>query len=49
MRLFWRLLGLFFIGCVLIRASGAEYPHVMIKTELGDITIEIYEKDDDEE
>ena len=45
MRFFWQLFGLFFIGCSLIFAGGAENPRVTIKTELGDITIEIYEKD----
>lgn len=45
MRLFWRILGFFCIGCSLILAGGAENPRVLIKTELGDITIEIYEKD----
>lgn len=45
MRIFWQLLGLLSIGCSLILAGGAENPHVLIKTELGDITIEIYEKD----
>jgi peptidyl-prolyl cis-trans isomerase A (cyclophilin A) len=33
------------MGCILIWASGSENPRVLIKTELGDITIEIYEKD----
>ena len=45
MRIVWQLFGLLFIGCSLILAGGAENPHVLIKTELGDITIEIYEKD----
>jgi peptidyl-prolyl cis-trans isomerase A (cyclophilin A) len=45
MGIFWLLFGLLFIGCSLIWPSGAENPHVLIKTELGDITIEIYEKD----
>lgn len=45
MRIFRRLFGLLFIGCSLILAGGAENPRVLIKTELGDITIEIYEKD----
>lgn len=41
----WRLFGLFFIIISLIWASGPENPHVLIKTELGDITIEIFEKE----
>lgn len=45
MRIFRRLFGLLFIGCSLILAGGAENPRVLIKTELGDIAIEIYEKD----
>jgi len=45
MRLFWRLFGSLVIGCCLIWAGGAENPRVTIKTELGDITLEIYEKD----
>ena len=45
MRIFWQLFGLLFMGCSLIWAGGVENPHVLIKTELGDITIEIYEKD----
>ena len=45
MRIFWRLFGLLFIGCSLILAGGAENPRVTIKTELGDIMVEIYEKD----
>lgn len=44
MRIYWRLLGLLCISS-LIWASGSENPRVLIKTELGDITIEIYEKD----
>ncbi len=45
MRIFWRLLGLFFVGSTLIFSGGTGNPTVLIKTELGDITIEIYEKD----
>jgi peptidyl-prolyl cis-trans isomerase A (cyclophilin A) len=45
MRFFWQLFGLLFIGYSLIFAGGAENPRVTIKTELGDITIEIYEKE----
>jgi len=45
MRLFWRLFGLLVIGCCLIWAGGVENPRVTIKTGLGEITIEIYEKD----
>ena len=45
MKLFCRLFGLLFTGCSLILAGGAENPRVLIKTELGEITIEIYEKD----
>jgi peptidyl-prolyl cis-trans isomerase A (cyclophilin A) len=45
MRLFWRLFGLLVIGCCLIWAGGVENPRVTIKTELGDIMVEIYEKD----
>jgi len=45
MRTFWRLLGQLFIICSLIWAGGAENPCVLINTELGDISIEIYEKD----
>jgi peptidyl-prolyl cis-trans isomerase A (cyclophilin A) len=40
-----QLIGLLLIVCGLIWAGGAENPHVLIRTELGDITIEIYEKD----
>jgi peptidyl-prolyl cis-trans isomerase A (cyclophilin A) len=45
MRLFWRLFGSLVIGCCLIWAGGEENPYIMIKTELGDITLEIFEKD----
>jgi len=45
MKLFWQMLGFFYIGCSLIGADGVENPHVMIKTELGEIAIEIYEKE----
>ena len=45
MRSHWQLFGLFFIGCSLIFSGGMENPTVLIKTELGDITIEIYEKE----
>jgi peptidyl-prolyl cis-trans isomerase A (cyclophilin A) len=45
MRVFWQLFGLIFLGGFLILAEGAENPRVLIKTELGDITIEIYEKE----
>lgn len=45
MRIFWRLFGLIFLGGFLILAEGAENPRVLIKTELGDITIEIYKKE----
>jgi len=45
MRIPWRLFGLLFSIFSLIGASGAENPHVLIKTELGDITVEIYEKE----
>lgn len=41
----WRLLGLFFFTCSLLLAGGVENPRVLIKTELGDIAVEIYEKD----
>ena len=45
MRIFWRILGFFYIGCSMILAGGTENSRVMIKTELGDITIEIHEKE----
>ncbi len=45
MRFIWQLFGLLFIGCSLILAGGVENPRVLINTELGNITIEIYEKD----
>jgi peptidyl-prolyl cis-trans isomerase A (cyclophilin A) len=35
----------FILGCMLIAAGGAENPQVIIKTEVGDITIEVYEND----
>ena len=40
-------MNLFFLisfGCLLVLAQGADNPQVLIKTELGDITIEIFEK-----
>jgi peptidyl-prolyl cis-trans isomerase A (cyclophilin A) len=45
MRIFLRLFGLLFLGGALIWAGGVEKPYVEIKTELGDITVEIYEKE----
>ena len=42
---FLRMTGLFLTGCVLIWAARSENPRVLIKTELGDITVEIYEKE----
>lgn len=32
-------------GAILISAAGTENPHVLIKTEFGDITIEVFEND----
>ncbi|UCE41382.1 MAG: peptidylprolyl isomerase [Candidatus Aminicenantes bacterium] len=40
-----RLFLIIILGSMLIPAAGAENPEVLIKTELGDITIEIYEKE----
>jgi peptidyl-prolyl cis-trans isomerase A (cyclophilin A) len=45
MRHYLRLCGLLFIGWALIWAGGSENPLVLIQTELGDITVEIYEKE----
>jgi peptidyl-prolyl cis-trans isomerase A (cyclophilin A) len=45
MKIFWILFGLLAVSCALIWAGGEENPYIMIKTELGDITLEIYEKD----
>jgi len=45
MRIFWKLFGLLAVSCALIWAGGEENPYIMIKTELGDIKLEIYEKD----
>jgi peptidyl-prolyl cis-trans isomerase A (cyclophilin A) len=44
MKLIFQVFGLVFIFCCLIWAGGEKYPHVFIKTELGDIEVEIYEK-----
>ena len=45
MKILWHLLAAFVIASTFISAGDAENPRVMIKTEMGDITIEIYEKD----
>ncbi len=39
------LFSLIAISCFLLWAGGAENPRVLIKTELGNITVEIYEQD----
>ena len=45
MRSWARLLGVILVGCCLVWAGGAENPHVMIKTELGEIAVEIFQKE----
>jgi peptidyl-prolyl cis-trans isomerase A (cyclophilin A) len=42
---FWRITGLFLIVCILSWATGSENPRVLIRSELGDITVEIYAKE----
>ena len=44
MKIFARLFLLFVLGSLWITAGAAQNPRVTIKTELGDITIEIFEK-----
>lgn len=41
----WRLFILVLFFSVLIFGGSGENPHVVIQTELGDITVEIYDKD----
>lgn len=45
MKIFAKLFLIFSLGSIWITAGGAQNPHVLIKTELGDITVEIYEKE----
>jgi hypothetical protein len=45
MRTFVKLFLILSFGSMLILAGGAENPHVLIKTELGDIMVEIFEKE----
>jgi peptidyl-prolyl cis-trans isomerase A (cyclophilin A) len=45
MRSFLRFLGFVAIGCLCIWAGSEDNPGIKIKTELGDITIEIYENE----
>jgi peptidyl-prolyl cis-trans isomerase A (cyclophilin A) len=45
MRSFFHLWGLIVLGCCFIWAGRGDNPHIKIKTELGDITVEIYEKE----
>lgn len=45
MKIVVRLLTIILLCTTFISAGGVENPRVLIKTELGDITIEIYEKD----
>jgi peptidyl-prolyl cis-trans isomerase A (cyclophilin A) len=45
MRSVLRFWGFVALGCLFIWAGGADNPHIKIKTELGDITVEIYEKE----
>lgn len=44
MRTFWRLFALFLFSCTFIFAGIKDNPQVVIKTELGDITLEIYQQ-----
>ena len=44
MRTFWRLLALLLFSSLLIFAGIKDNPQVVIKTELGEITVEIYEQ-----
>lgn len=44
MKIFARLFLILLLGSIGITAGAAQNPRVAIKTELGDITIEIYEK-----
>jgi peptidyl-prolyl cis-trans isomerase A (cyclophilin A) len=45
MKLLGHLLAVVVFANAMSFAGGTENPHVLIKTELGDITIEVYEKD----
>jgi peptidyl-prolyl cis-trans isomerase A (cyclophilin A) len=45
MKQFVRLFMIFILGSILIQAGGADNPRAVIKTELGDITVEIYERE----
>ncbi|MDH5705058.1 MAG: peptidylprolyl isomerase [Candidatus Aminicenantes bacterium] len=44
MKKLWQSFTLALVLSVLIFGGGSENPHIVIKTELGDITVEIYEK-----
>lgn len=44
MRILWRLFVLLFLGSTLIFSGSIENPQINIKTELGDITVEIYQE-----
>lgn len=44
MKIFGRLFLILVLGTIWIPVAGSQNPHVSIKTELGDITIEIFER-----
>lgn len=44
MKIFGRLFLILVLGTIWIPVAGSQNPHVLIKTELGDITIEIFER-----
>jgi len=45
MKIFSWLFSILLLGSMSIQAIEAQNPHVLIQTELGDITVEIYEKE----
>ena len=45
MKYLFRLFPFFILGSMLILAGGQDNPRAVIKTELGDITVEIYERE----
>jgi peptidyl-prolyl cis-trans isomerase A (cyclophilin A) len=45
MKLLWRVLIFGAIFCITLLGCVNGYPRIVIKTELGDMTVEIYEKD----
>ena len=44
MRILWRLFVLLFLGSTLILSGSIDNPQIIIKTELGDIKVEIYQE-----